>query len=43
MDKDRVGVILKGKLMRATNDGTLWMKDWTAEPLPLSVSKLSEV
>ncbi|XP_073968479.1 leukocyte receptor cluster member 8 homolog isoform X2 [Rhodnius prolixus] len=35
MDKDRVGVILKGKLMRATNDGTLWMKDWTAEPLPL--------
>ncbi|XP_014243221.1 leukocyte receptor cluster member 8 homolog isoform X1 [Cimex lectularius] len=35
MDKDRVGVILKGKLMRATNDGTLWVKDWYAEPLPL--------
>ncbi|KAF6203459.1 hypothetical protein GE061_001790 [Apolygus lucorum] len=35
IDQDRVGVILKGKLMRATNDGTLWTKDWASEPLPL--------
>lgn len=32
---DRVGVILKGKIMRATNDGTLWSKNWAEEPLPL--------
>lgn len=35
IDKDRVGVILKGKLIRATSDGSLWTKDWAAEQLPL--------
>ncbi|XP_014284385.1 leukocyte receptor cluster member 8 homolog isoform X2 [Halyomorpha halys] len=35
VDMDRVGVILKGKILRATSDGTLWTKNWAEEPLPL--------
>lgn len=34
IDKDRVGIILKGKIVRATNDGSMWIKDWSKEPLP---------
>ena len=34
-DKDRVGVVLKGKILKATDDGSLWIKDWASEPLPL--------
>lgn len=34
VDKDRVEIILKGKIMRATNDKTLWTKNWEEEPLP---------
>ncbi|GFT92700.1 leukocyte receptor cluster member 8 homolog [Nephila pilipes] len=34
IDKDQVELILKGKLMKANNDGTLRTKDWDAEPLP---------
>ncbi|GIX77957.1 leukocyte receptor cluster member 8 [Caerostris extrusa] len=34
LDKDQVELILKGKLMKANNDGTLKTKDWDNEPLP---------
>lgn len=35
IDKDQVEILLRGKLSKATNDGVLWTKDWTKEPLPL--------
>ncbi|KAG8312853.1 Leukocyte receptor cluster (LRC) member 8 [Homalodisca vitripennis] len=41
VDKDRVGIILKGKIIRATNDNTLWIKDWSKEPLPLLESEMA--
>ncbi|XP_055949421.1 leukocyte receptor cluster member 8 homolog [Argiope bruennichi] len=34
IDKDQVELILKGKLMKANNDGTLRTRDWDSEPLP---------
>ncbi|XP_034235904.1 leukocyte receptor cluster member 8 homolog [Thrips palmi] len=34
VDKDRVEIILKGKIMSATNMKTLWTKNWEEEPLP---------
>jgi hypothetical protein len=34
MDKDRVDIILKGKVIRAASDGVLQTKDWSVEPLP---------
>lgn len=40
IDKDRVGIILKGKIVRATNDGSMWIKDWSKEPLPSLESEI---
>jgi len=34
MDKDRVDIILKGKVIRAASDSVLQSKDWSKEPLP---------
>lgn len=34
IDKDQVDIVLKGKLMAATQSGDLWVRDWSKEPLP---------
>ncbi|CAG2100725.1 unnamed protein product [Medioppia subpectinata] len=34
LDKDRIEIILKGKLTKAHHEGALFTKDWNAEPLP---------
>ncbi len=34
MDKDRVEIILKGKLTSASRDQSVLTKDWDKEPLP---------
>lgn len=41
MDKDRVDIILKGKVIRAATDGVLQTKDWSKEPLPEYIYLLS--
>uniref|UniRef100_A0A1B6EDP6 PCI domain-containing protein n=1 Tax=Clastoptera arizonana TaxID=38151 RepID=A0A1B6EDP6_9HEMI len=40
IDKDRVGIILKGKICLATNEGSLWSKNWKREPLPTLESEI---
>ncbi|XP_064478918.1 leukocyte receptor cluster member 8 homolog isoform X2 [Ornithodoros turicata] len=34
IDKDQVEIVLKGKLTKVYNDGSMWTKDWANEPLP---------
>jgi hypothetical protein len=34
LEKDQVEIILKGKITKATQDGTISSKDWSQEPLP---------
>ncbi|RZF43141.1 hypothetical protein LSTR_LSTR012561 [Laodelphax striatellus] len=43
VDKDRVEIIIKGKIFRASADETLWTKDWDNEPLPLLQLELDNV
>lgn len=43
IDKDQVEIILKGKLVRAFNDGTIFTKDWSKEPLPSTHSERLEM
>ncbi|KAI7697154.1 Leukocyte receptor cluster member 8 -like protein [Sarcoptes scabiei] len=42
LDKDRVEIILKGKLTLAMKDGTFYTKDWRNEPLPV-LNKVNNV
>lgn len=35
IDQDRMDIILKGKVTNANHDGSLWIKDWTKEPMPM--------
>lgn len=37
IDRDRMDIILKGKLTNANHDGSLWIKDWSKEPMPMYV------
>jgi hypothetical protein len=30
-------IILKGKVTNANHDGSLWIKDWSKEPMPMYV------
>lgn len=39
IDRDRMDIILKGKVTNANHDGSLWIKDWTKEPMPMLLSE----
>lgn len=30
-------IILKGKITNSNHDGSLWIKDWSQEPMPMYV------
>lgn len=31
-------IILKGKITNSNHDGSLWIKDWSKEPMPMYVN-----
>lgn len=35
IDKDRIQIVLRGKIRGALHDGTFHLKDWNTEPLPV--------
>lgn len=39
IDRDRMDIILKGKVTNANHDGSLWIKDWSKEPMPMLLSE----
>ncbi|XP_050533626.1 leukocyte receptor cluster member 8 homolog isoform X2 [Daktulosphaira vitifoliae] len=39
LDRDRMDIILKGKITNANHDGSLWIKDWSKEPMPMLLSE----
>lgn len=41
IDKDRIEIILKGKITKALNEGTMQTRDWKNEPLPVLTKSLS--
>ncbi|XP_050436559.1 leukocyte receptor cluster member 8 homolog [Adelges cooleyi] len=39
LDRDRMDIILKGKITNSNHDGSLWIKDWSQEPMPMLLSE----